>query len=101
VKITNSFNGSCLFYKNDFVESEIHNSPFQPSKLFLNKFFKVKLKKPNNYFGTFYKNEYLKSTGFEKDLIHNEEKESFIIQGQEIDNMKNYMKQISVLLDKK
>ena len=37
----------------------------------------------------------------EKDLIHNEEKKCFIKQGEKVDNMKNYMKQISVLLDKK
>ena len=101
VNITNSQIKSCLILQNDFVESRITNSPFQSNYLFENKFFKVKNVKATNYLASFYKNVYLKSTGFEKDLIHHEEQKSYIMFGQQIDNMKNYTRQIVALLEKK
>jgi hypothetical protein len=101
VNIANSNIRSSLFLQNNFIELKISSSPLQTNYLFENKFFKVKNVNANNFLATFYKNEYEKSSGFEKDLIHHEEKKCFIKQGEKVDNMKNYMKQISVLVDKK
>ena len=78
---------SSTFIKSKFIELQIINSPFQSNYIFQNVFFKVKNIKANNYLATFYKNEYHSTTGFEKDLILNEEQGYYIKQGASVDTL--------------
>jgi uncharacterized protein YjbI with pentapeptide repeats len=85
--ITKSEIKSSTFIKSKFIELQIKNSPFQSNYMLENVFFKVKNIKANNYLATFYKNEYHNTTGFEKDLLFNEEQGYYIKQGESVDTL--------------
>lgn len=84
--INSDFKSSVLI-KSKFIELQIKNTPFQSNYILENVFFKVKNTKANNFLATFYKNEYHNTTGFEKDLLFNEEQGYYIKQGESVDTL--------------
>ena len=89
---------SCLFQENNFRDLTFNDTPLQHNRIFQNTFSNVKFKKANNLLGTFYKNEYLKTTGLDKELVYSEEQKHFTCHGVFQDDLKNHLKKLGIEL---